>query len=114
MLLARLLRMPKPERHFFVCQTQRPPAMKPSCGPRGSADLLNALMDALAKHPELLAKVTVTPSGCLGPCQEGPTIVVYPEGVWYAGVKMTDVAEIVESHMIGGKPVERLLYRWPD
>lgn len=102
------------QRHFFVCQTQRPPMAKPSCGARGSTDLLNALMDGLAKHPEIWSTVNVTASGCLGPCFDGPTIVVYPEGVWYAGVKPSDVAEIVESHMVGGKPVERLVYTWPD
>jgi (2Fe-2S) ferredoxin len=58
--------------------------------------------------------VSVTSSGCLGPCFDGPTIVVYPEGTWYAGVKEEDVAEIVEKHMVGGQVVERLVYRWPE
>lgn len=87
---------------------------KPSCGPRGSADLLNALMDALGKHPELWGKVNVTPCGCLGPCFEGPSMVVYPEGLWYCGLKPADIQEVIDSHMVGGKPVERLLYKWPD
>jgi NADH-quinone oxidoreductase subunit F len=37
-------------------------------------------------------------------------IVVYPENVWYAGVKESDLAEIVQSHILGGQPVQRLLY----
>jgi (2Fe-2S) ferredoxin len=81
---------------------------------RGAADLFNAFQEGLGAHPELWGKVQVTTSGCLGPCFDGPTVVVYPEGVWYAGVKVEDVPEIVQSHMVGGKPVERLLYRWPD
>ena len=106
--------MSKYARHFFVCQTQRPPMGKPSCGARGSADVLLGLQEGLARYPELWATVTVTSSGCLGPCFDGPTVVVYPEGTWYVGVTSADVDEIVESHMVGGKPVERLRYVWPD
>lgn len=105
--------MSKFERHFFVCQTQRPPMVKPSCGPRGAGEVLAALQEGLRAHPELWEKVAVTASGCLGPCADGPSIVVYPEGTWYAGVKKEDVAEIVEQHLVGGRPVERLRYRWP-
>ncbi|MBI3070928.1 MAG: (2Fe-2S) ferredoxin domain-containing protein [Deltaproteobacteria bacterium] len=105
--------MSKFKRHFFICQTQRPPFAKPSCGQRGSAKLVEAFTAELNNHPELWNEVQVTASGCLGPCFDGPSIVVYPEATWYAGVKPDDVKEIVESHMIGGKPVERLLYKWP-
>lgn len=101
-------------RHFFVCQTARPPTAKPSCGARGATDVFNALIEGLGARPELWGKVAVTSSGCLGPCFDGPTIVVYPEGVWYAGVKESDVNEIIESHMLAGKPVERLVYKWPE
>ena len=102
------------QRHFFVCQTQRPPMGKPSCGAQGAVDILNALQEGLGAHPELWGKVQISASGCLGPCFDGPSIVVYPEAIWYARVKPSDVAEIVESHMVGGKPVERLVYEWPD
>ena len=43
-----------------------------------------------------------------GPCFEGPTVVVYPEGTWYTGVRPEDAAEIGERHMAGGEPVARL------
>ena len=102
------------KRHFFVCQMQRPPAGKPSFGARGSAGVYNGLMEALGAHEELWDSVCVTASSCLGPCFDGPTVVCYPEGVWYAGVKPEDVVEIVEQHMVGGRPVERLVYRWPE
>lgn len=59
-------------------------------------------------------EIKVTASGCLGPCEEGPVMVVYPEGVWYQKVGPSDVSEIVESHMVGGVPVKRLLYDWPE
>ena len=102
------------ERHFFVCQTQRPPSAKQSCGARGATDVYNALVEGLGARPDLWGKIAVTSSGCLGPCFDGPTIVVYPDGVWYAGVTEADVNEIIESHMVAGKPVERLVYRWPE
>jgi (2Fe-2S) ferredoxin len=105
--------MSKFERHFFVCQMQRPPAAKPSCGARGAAEVYNGLMEALGARMELWDTVCVTASGCLGPCSAGPMIVCYPEGVWYAGVKREDVAEIAERHLDAGQPVERLVYEFP-
>ncbi len=57
----------------------------------------------------LLNEVKITGCDCLGPCEEGPIMVVYPEGTWYKKVAADDVSEIVETHMIQGKPVNRLL-----
>lgn len=100
------------KRHFFVCMTNRPPFAKPSCGARGSADLL-AELSAAIEGLGLTGEIAVTPTGCLGPCETGPTMVVYPEGVWYQAVKPEDIAEIASSHGRDGKPVERLRYTWP-
>ena len=55
-------------------------------------------------------QVRINKSGCFSQCGHGPMIVVYPENVWYAGVKQSDLAEIVQSHILGGQPVQRLLY----
>src|SRR2546426_10249160 len=52
--------------------------------------------------------VRINKSGCFNQCGHGPMIVVYPENVWYAGVKESDLEEIVTSHIVGGRPVERL------
>jgi (2Fe-2S) ferredoxin len=101
--------MPKIERHFFVCDNARPVGGKPSCGARQSGDVLTALQEGLGRNPELWGRVAVTPTGCLGPCFEGPTVVVYPEGVWYVGVTPADVPEIVDHHMRRGAPVTRLV-----
>ena len=56
----------------------------------------------------LRGQVRVNAAGCLDACADGPTIVVYPEGVWYARVRLEDVPELVESHLVNGVPVERL------
>jgi (2Fe-2S) ferredoxin len=101
------------KRHFFVCLMQRPPAAKPSCAARGSAAVYNGLMEGLGGQMDLWDTVNVTTTGCLGPCFDGPMVVCYPEGTWYAGVKAEDVPEIVEKHMVGGQPVDRLIYKFP-
>lgn len=106
--------MSKFERHFFICQTQRPETGKPSCVQRGAADVFAAFQAGLGSRPDLWDRIAVTSCGCLGPCYDGPNIVVYPEQVWYANVTPGDVPEIVESHMVNGQPVERLIYEWPD
>ncbi len=48
-------------------------------------------------------------SGCLDQCEHGPCVVVYPGAVWYGGVQLTDVNEIVERHLLAGETVRRLL-----
>jgi (2Fe-2S) ferredoxin len=53
--------------------------------------------------------VRANKSGCLDQCEIGPTVVVYPEAVWYGHVTPADVDEIIDSHIIGGQPVERLI-----
>jgi (2Fe-2S) ferredoxin len=65
------------------------------------------------KQRGLRGLVRANQSGCLDACAFGPSVVVYPEGVWYGGVTVEDVPEIIESHIINGKPVERLLIRDP-
>jgi (2Fe-2S) ferredoxin len=100
--------MTQPKLHLFVCQNDRAVGGRPSCAARGSADVLAALQRAVGADPELWGRVAVTPCGCLGPCFDGPALVVYPEGVWYAGVTAGDVEEIVEKHVKGGAVVERL------
>jgi (2Fe-2S) ferredoxin len=53
-------------------------------------------------------EVRVNSAGCLDRCALGPTLVVYPEGIWYTYVDEHDLDEIIEQHLIAGKPVERL------
>ena len=53
-------------------------------------------------------KVRVNKAGCLDRCAHGPVMVVYPEGVFYGNVQLSDVAEITESHLVNNTPVARL------
>lgn len=100
--------MSKPPRHVFVCSQQRPPGHpRGSCAARGATPLLQAFWGELQKR-QAYDKVAITYAGCLGPCEQGPNVVVYPEGVLYSGVTAADVPEIFDSHLEGGSPVERL------
>ena len=62
----------------------------------------------------LSEQIRVTPGGCFGLCGNGPIVVVYPDDIFYQKVQESDVADILELHLIGGKPVERLFYVRPD
>ena len=100
--------MPKPEHQVLVCTNTRPPGNpKGSCGEKGS-DALADRLKALVKDRGLGARVMVNKSSCLKHCSRGITVAVYPDNVWYAGVTPGDLAEICDSHLRDGQPVERL------
>jgi (2Fe-2S) ferredoxin len=94
--------------HVFVCENRRP-ADDPrgSCGCKGSAAIREALKAEISRRG-LKKVVRANAAGCLDACADGPSIVVYPEGVWYGHVSPEDVPEIVERHLVNGVPVERL------
>jgi len=96
--------------HIFVCSQQKPEGVT-SCAAAGSARIFDTLNMELHKQG-LDNDVQVTTCGCLGLCDHGPMMIVYPEGIWYRGVKTEDVAEIAASHFHAGKPVARLA--WDD
>ncbi len=97
--------------HVYICQQEKPGGA-PSCTARGSAPVLDALRKEIAAQ-NLLGEVQVTTCGSLGLCDRGPNMVVYPEGVWYSGVQVADVAELVREHFQHGRVVERLANRDP-
>lgn len=96
------------ERHVFICTNHRVPgSARPSCTQDGRSELhllFKQAMDAIG----LKGRVRANKSGCLDQCEHGPTVVVYPEQVWYGFVKPEDVNEIVKEHLVGGRIVERL------
>ncbi len=95
--------------HIFVCVNQRPPGHpKGDCASKGSRALLQKFQEETEKR-QLWDSVMVNGTTCLGPCNLGPSVVIYPEGVWYGKVTVQDVEEIMDQHVLGGKPVERLL-----
>ena len=100
--------MPKFDNHIFICTNERDEsAARPICIPNGSKKLKSAFKDAI-KEAGLKHHIRANESGCLDQCEHGVTIVVYPEAVWYGHVTLADVDEIFQSHVLEGKPVERL------
>lgn len=101
--------MPSFQRHVFVCINERA-ADNPrgSCKAKGGVDVRDKLKLELSKRG-LSKVIRANNAGCLDQCEQGITLVVYPEQVWYGHVTVDDVAEIVEKHLIGGEVVTRLL-----
>lgn len=100
--------MPRPIKHVFVCGQMRPPGHpRGSCQEKGA----QAVMVEFSQQFEakgLWGKYALTNAGCLGLCDQGPAVLVYPEGVMYGKVAKDDVAAIIDEHLLGGTPVERL------
>jgi (2Fe-2S) ferredoxin len=97
--------------HLFFCTNERPDgAERPSCGRCDSARL-RAYAKSRLKELDLAGAggARANTAGCLDRCEEGPCLVVYPEGVWYTYIDESDLDEIIQSHLVEGRPVERLM-----
>ena len=96
------------EKHVLVCTNVRPADNpKGCCTGKGSEAVLKRFKTEMALR-DLGRRMRANSSGCLDRCAQGVSVVVYPDAVWYAAVREEDVPEIVERHLIGGEPVERL------
>ncbi len=79
------------------------------CTSSGSAALKTALEKEL-EAKGLTEEIKIVVTGCFGLCALGPVMIVYPDGTFYSMVKPEDISEIVEEHLLKGRPVERLIY----
>lgn len=96
-------------KHLFICTNQKP-AGKVCCANTGGDaffDYLKAQLRQRGLHGP--GKFRVSKSGCLGRCESGPCLAIYPDGIWYTYTSFADMDEIIENHLIAGQPVERLL-----
>jgi toluene monooxygenase system ferredoxin subunit len=91
------------DRHVFVCTSGE------TCPTQGDTEKYVKILRAGAQKAGR-SDIRINKSGCFSQCGHGPMIVVYPEDVWYAGVRESDLDDILTSHIIGGLPVERLRY----
>ncbi|HEY3314573.1 MAG TPA: (2Fe-2S) ferredoxin domain-containing protein, partial [Bacillota bacterium] len=91
--------------HVLVCAGT-------NCSLKGNKAVREALVREVARR-KLDREVKVVETGCFGLCEQGPTIVVYPEGILYCKATVADVREIVETHLLKGRVVQRLLYKEP-
>ena len=96
------------QHHVFFCCNQRDDG-RACCNNHGAQQVRDY---AKARVKELglagKGKARINQAGCMDRCEEGPVIVVYPEGVWYTYVDKHDVDEIIEEHLVNGRVVERL------
>jgi len=96
-------------RHIFFCLNQRDQGQA-CCAEHAAQQAFEhckARIKALGLNGP--GQVRVNKAGCLDRCADGPVAVVYPEAIWYTYVDQADIDEIVESHLQGGVPVQRLL-----
>lgn len=94
--------------HVFFCCNQREPG-RACCNNHGAQEIRDYAKQRI-KEMGLSGPghVRVNQAGCMDRCEEGPVLVIYPEGVWYTYVDRTDVDEIIEEHLGRGRVVERL------
>lgn len=94
--------------HVFFCCNQRSPG-DTCCNNHQASDMQGYAKDrirALGLQGE--GKIRINKAGCLDRCDEGPVLVVYPDGVWYTYFDKEDIDEIIASHLVKGEIVERL------
>lgn len=95
--------------HVFFCLNRRDDGRE--CCAARDAERLQAYAKDRIKQLGLSGpgRIRVNKAGCLDRCELGPVLVVYPEAIWYTYVDEKDIDEIIDSHLVGGKPVERLM-----
>src|SRR6201996_7845261 len=99
--------------HVFCCVNERPAGHPRGCCKTKGAEKLRNYMKARAKELGL-QDVRINQSGCLDRCELGPTVVIYPEGIWYSCPTREDIDEVLQTHLVQGGRVERLMLQTAD
>ncbi len=95
-------------KHIFICINERKDSNRKSCGEAHGMELVHAFKK-LVKENNLKTTVRAQRAGCLDACDFGPSVVIYPEGIFYGNVQLADVNEIFSQHVLNNKPVDRLI-----
>lgn len=99
-------------RHLFICTNQREDGSQCCASYSSLAAHAHAKQRLKSLGLNGPGKMRVNRGGCMDRCSEGPIAVVYPDAIWYRYEDLDDIDEIIDSHMVKGKPVRRL--RLPD
>ena len=92
------------DKHVFICTGGK------VCPVEGCSEYVHARLKELVRLAALESSIRINHAGCMSQCGNGPMVVVYPDNVWYCGVHVEDADAIFAEHLVGGKPVERLIY----
>lgn len=97
------------QHHVFFCLNQRDNGTA-CCMDHGAEAMFNHMKSRI-KSLELngQGKVRINRAGCLDRCDQGPIMVIYPQAIWYTFIDETDIDEIIDSHIVNGEIVERLV-----
>ncbi len=98
------------KKHIFICTNQRPPGARVCCGEEHGSALV-AEFKRIMKDRGLNIDMRAQRTGCFELCEQGPNLAIYPEGVFYGKVQLSDVEEIVTEHLENDRVVERLVIR---
>jgi (2Fe-2S) ferredoxin len=105
--------MNKYQYHLFICTNERNETDPRGCCAAKGSEVIRAAFKETIEKRGLKGKVRANAAGCLDACAMGPSVVIYPAGIWYSVKSVSDVEEIVESHFIRGKIVDKLLMPTP-
>ena len=94
--------------HLFFCLNQRDEGRLCCADQNAQAMQVYAKERIQALGLSGAGQIRINKAGCLDRCELGPVLVVYPDAIWYTYVDQSDIDEIIDSHLLNGKPVERL------
>jgi (2Fe-2S) ferredoxin len=100
----------KYKKHIFICTNQKEEG-KACCGEQTGMALVDAFKKRVLDN-KLNLEVRAQRAGCFDTCAFGPSVVVYPEGIFYGKVQLSDVDEIFNEHILNNRPVERLILKF--
>jgi (2Fe-2S) ferredoxin len=97
------------KKHVFVCENTRDEKdSRGSCSHKGSSQFREILKETISEKG-LKSKIRINKAGCLGTCNQGISMVIYPDGIWYGKVSEQDIEEIVEKTLLKDELIDRLL-----
>lgn len=94
-------------KHVFVCLNNREKSPETSCASKNGMAVFEDLKSKV-KALNLNSSIRINRSGCLGQCEKGLVMVIYPQGIWYQNVNIADVDEIIEQSLINDNVISRL------
>jgi (2Fe-2S) ferredoxin len=99
------------KKHIFICENYRDPSNpKGCCAAKGGAELKNLFKQLLAEKG-LKKEYRANSAGCLDVCEHGAALVIYPQNIWYGGIRQSDVPEIIEKSIINNEIIQRFVIK---